>query len=102
MKNVIELKWIEGGQKYVKQVNRQEILEKFQVLVKNYQDNNEISRKLTKIIPTAEEIRINEDYNSTQEIPCITYQINEVVGILKIRRHHKIVWGILHEYCQHD
>lgn len=102
MKNVITLKWVEKGQKHVKQANRQEMLEKFQMLVRDYQDNNEISIKLTKIIPTAKEIRINKDYNATQEIPCITYVINEAVGILKILRHHKIVWSVLHEYCKED
>ena len=102
MKNVITLRWIEKGQKHVKQVNRREMLEKFQMLVRDYQDNNEISIKLTKIIPTAKEIQINKDYNLTQEIPCITYLINEVTGILKILRHHKIVWSVLHEYCKED
>lgn len=102
MKNVITLKWVEKGQKHIKQVNRLEMLEKFKMLVKNYQDNNEISIKLTKIIPTAREIRINKDYNLTQEIPCITYSINEVTGILKILRHHKIVWSVLDRYCQED
>ena len=100
MKKVIVLKWVENGQRYVKEIDRQEMLEKFQKLVAEYQDNNEISRKLTKIIPTAQYIFIQKDYNETQEVPSISYKINEVVGILKILRHHKIVWGILTEYCQ--
>ena len=100
MKKVIVVKWIEDWQKHVKEIDRQEMLDKFRKLAEEYQDNNEISLKLIKIIPTAQWILIQKDHNNTQEVPSISYKINEVVGSLKILRHHKIVWSILDDYCQ--
>lgn len=101
MKETISLKWIRNGELGVCEVNRQEFLQRFQELVKNYPDNNEISQKLVKIIPHATQIKINYDINQTQDTPVITYRIhNDVLGILKILRHHKIVWNTLNEYCK--
>lgn len=95
----IRLKWISKGEKHEKMLNREEVMAVFEGLVKGFTDDNEISEKLLKIIPKAEWLKINQDHNDTQEIPCITYGLNGSVYVLKIIRYHKIVWSILNKYC---
>lgn len=97
-----KLKWIEQGKTYEKKLARFEVMTVFYGLYKGFAEDNEISEKLLKIIPDVEWIRINKDHNETQEIPCITYKANGAVGVMKIIRHHKIVWAILNKYCNKD
>ena len=103
MRETISFRWIKNGELGGREVSRVEMLSKFQELVKDYPDNNEIAIKMTEIIPKVTQIKINFDLNKSQDVPCIAYKVdNEVVGILKILRHHKIVWGILNKYCQEE
>ena len=51
------------------------------------------------VIPYADKIFIDKDYNDTQDIPMIIYEIDRKKNVLKIIRYHKIVWAILDKYC---
>lgn len=97
-----KLKWIEQGEAYEKELVRLEVMAVFYGLYKGFAEDNEISEKLVKILPDVEWIKINKDHNETQEVPCITYKANDIVGVMKIIRHHKIVWTILNTYCTKD
>ena len=61
--------------------------------------DNEISKKLTEIIPQVDKIFINNDINETQDVPCIAYCTDGEEQLIKIKRRHKIVWSILNKYC---
>lgn len=97
--NQIKLKWISKGEKHEKMLNREEVLAVFQGLVKGFVEDNEISEKMVKILPEVDWLKIDQDHNDTQEIPCLIYSVNGSIGILKIIRYHKIVWSILNKYC---
>ncbi len=98
----IKLKWIEKGKLYEKELGRAELMSLFYGLCQGFAEDNEISKKLLNLIPDVEWIKINKDHNETQEVPCITYKVNDTVGVMKIIRHHKIVWAILNKYCTQD
>lgn len=95
----IKLKWTANGEKHEKMLNREEVLAVFQGLVKGFVEDNEISEKMVKILPEVDWLKIDQDHNDTQEIPCLVYGVNGSIGILKIIRYHKIVWSILNKYC---
>ncbi len=97
--DTIILKWVEKGKKHQVLLNREKMLMVFEGIALGFSDDNEISKKLIEIIPVAEEIKINKDLNSTQDVPCITYKVNGQRGMIKIIRYHKIVWAILDRYC---
>ena len=101
MKETITMRWTRDGKHGEREINRQEFWSKFKQLVKGYPDNNEISKQMCLLIPDLEQIRIDLDFNQSQDVPCITYKIhNGILGFLRILRHHKIVWNTLHEYCK--
>ena len=102
MKNTrIDFQWTQGGKTHNKLIERDKIYAIFKGLSEGYRgDNNEISAKMIKdIIPYVDVIYIDRDYNDNQDIPFISYKIDMKVTILKINRHHKIVWSILDRYC---
>ena len=95
----IIFRWKRGGQEYARLIDRREMLVVFEGLVKGFSNDNEISEKLVSVIPILDEIKINVDFNATQEIPSIVYVIDGKVYVLKIIRYHKIVWAIFNKYC---
>lgn len=96
----IDFQWIEKGKEHHKLLNRQDLYVVFEGLAKGFEDDNEISKVFIKrIIPYADKIIIDKDYNSTQTIPFIVYQKGDIKNVLKIIRYHKIVWAILNKYC---
>lgn len=98
MKETIRFTWLQQGRKHEKTVKREAVLSAFKGLVVGFEGDNEISLKLTEIIPYADEIHINKDYNATQDVPSICCKIDGEKECLKIMRHHKIVWSILEKY----
>ncbi len=95
----IIFRWKKGGRDYERMIDRREMLVVFEGLVKGFSNDNEISEKLVSVIPILDEIKINVDFNATQEIPSIVYVIDGKVYVLKIIRYHKIVWAIFNKYC---
>ena len=93
--------WRENGKDYQKEVNRKDFYAMFDGLAKGFDkmSDNEISKKLIKIIPDVDEIFVNKDYNETQEIPSIVCHKNGDVQLMKIRRRNDIIWSILNKYC---
>lgn len=101
-KEMFTMKWIEDGKEHEKELVRLNVMFAFKGLYHGFTDDHEISDKLLKILPDVKWIKINFDHNETQEVPCLTYQVNDTVGVLKIIRYHKIVWTILRKYCTED
>ena len=99
MENNIRLEYIVGKRKYIGEINRQEFLGNMQYLQEAFPDNNEIATKLISLTPDMLIIRINQDVNDTQDIPCIWYETANGQDILKILRYHSIIWGFLNRYC---
>ena len=102
MKNTaIIYSWRENGNDYQKEISREDFYAMFDGLAKGFEKigDNEISKKLVKIIPEADKIFIDKDINETQDVPSIEYYTNGDVQLIKIMRRHKIVWSILDKYC---
>lgn len=102
MKNTrIDFQWKEGGKKHSRKLDRQKLYSIFKGLAEGYAgDDNEISTKMVnEIIPYADKISINRDYNETQDTPMISYKTDRSTKVLKIKRCHKIIWAILDRYC---
>ncbi len=102
MKNTaIIYAWRKDGKDYQKEVNRVDFYSMFDGLAKGFEKigDNEISKKLTEIIPQVDKIFINNDINETQDVPCIAYCTDGEEQLIKIKRRHKIVWSILNKYC---
>lgn len=102
MKNTdIIFEWIENGRKHETEVSRESFYAMFDGLAKGFEKigDNEISKKLVKIIPEADKIFINKDINETQDVPSIAYSTNGDVKLIKIMRRHEIVWAIFDKYC---
>lgn len=102
MKNTrIDFQWIAGGKEHNKILDRQKMYSIFNGLAEGYaEDENEISTTMVNdVIPYADKISINRDYNETQDIPMISYEIARKTKVLKIKRYHKIIWAILDRYC---
>ena len=96
----IELTWVHEGKKYMKELVREDFYAIFSGLVAGFRDDNVISQKMIQdIIPHADKIFINKDFNETQNIPTLVYFIGDEKNIFKIMRYHKIVWSILDKLC---
>ena len=96
----IKLTWVQAGKKYEKELNREDLYAVFCGLAAGFRDDNTISQNMIQdIIPYADEIFINKDFNETQNVPTIVYFIDDDKSILKIMRYHKIVWSILDKLC---
>ena len=93
--------WIENGKEHQKEISREDFYAMFDGLAKGFEKlrDNEISKKLIKIIPEVDKIFINKDNNETQDVPSIAYCTNGDRKLLKIMRRHEIVWSMLNKYC---
>lgn len=93
--------WKENGKDYQKEISREHFYAMFDGLEKGFKElkDNEISKKMCKVIPEVDKIFINKDHNETQDIPFVICYINNTMDIIKIMRRHKIVWSILDKYC---
>ena len=93
--------WIENGKEHQKEISREDFYAMFDGLTKGFEKlgDNEISKKLIKIIPEVDKIFINKDNNETQDVPSIAYYTNGDRKLLKIMRRHEIVWSMLNKYC---
>lgn len=100
-KDLIKLKYVEGKKVYEGTINRQEFLNHMNYLVEEFPDNNEIAKKLVRLIPEMNHILINKDMNDTQDVPFVYYKLDgsSEGHILKILRFHSIIWGFFERYC---
>ena len=99
-KETINLQWIEKEKRYEKEISRQDIIDIMKSLKNGFDENNEISKKLCEILPNTVSITLNKDRNEQLDIPMISLKVGENTYVLEIRRNHKIIWGILNEYCK--
>lgn len=102
MSKQIKILWTKNKKERQTIVEEESMMHVFQGIVKGFENDNEISKKLVnEIIPKVKEIQINYDFNETQDVPviyCIMENQKEIT-VLKIKRYHKIVWSILDKYC---
>ena len=96
----ILLKWKNKGKEYEKEIDRQALLDVMSSIAKAFDNDNQISKKLCEIIPVTEWISINKEMNETREIPFIECMVAGKLEIIKIIRHHKIIWSILDGYTR--
>lgn len=98
----IIFEWKEKGKRCLRTVEREEMYSYFSNLIKEYPYDNEISKALVRIIPDVYMICIDFDQNKNLEVPFITYKMKRAgeKDILKIIRHHKIVWAKLESYTK--
>ena len=94
----VTLRWVRKSKRYFKEMPKQEMLVVFEGLAKGFSDDNEMSVKLIEIIRNADMLSLNKDIMQSQDTPFITYNIDGVVEVLRIRRRHKIVWSILDRF----
>ncbi len=66
---------------------------------KAFDDDNQISTALTKVIPKTNSITINKDRNEQKDIPTIYYEVGGCEKAIDIIRYHKVIWAILNRYC---
>lgn len=100
MNEPIIAKSIKKGKLYKTEVDREKFLKIMESIRDGFQEDNEISTIFCKIIPEISEILINEDRNKNLDVPFVTYEIGGEKKVLKIIRHHKIIWAILNVYCE--
>ena len=100
MKSEIILEYREHGKEYTGQIPRDKFFEQMKKLEKEHPYNNRFSKALVKLIPEMVCMTIDNDFNETQDVPIVQYQQNEgKTEVLKIYRTHRIIWSILHQYC---
>ena len=99
-KETINLQWIEKEKMYEREISRQYIIDIMKSLKNGFDENNEISKKMCEVLPKTVSIMINKDRNEQLDIPMISLKVGENTYVLEIRRNHKIIWGILNEYCK--
>ena len=96
----IKFSWVKSGYMHQKEIDRKAMFDVFDGVRKGFEGDNRISRALVEdIIPNADSIFINKDFNDTQTEPSISYKIDGKSKLLKIIRYHKIVWAIFDKYC---
>lgn len=93
----IILKWKRNNKFYKKEMKREEIMATFEGLIKGFSNNNEVSKKLSEIIPVTHQIKINWD--NTAEINQLYYIVDEKEKGIPIINAHCIVWAVLNGYC---
>ena len=59
MNTELTLTWKKEGKIFKKEIERLKMIAPFEKLIKEFKNNNEISKKLVKVIPVATEIHIN-------------------------------------------
>lgn len=81
---------------------KDEIKQHMAYLTIAFASNNDIAKKMLNIIPDCIWMKIDNDFNMTQDVPVLLYQteVDGKIQVLKIRRNHKIIWGFLEYYCQ--
>ena len=86
MKKTIEFKYVKNGKTYTGIIDRSELLDKMSKLTSWYPDCNTNAKKLCKLIPDIDCIKINQDTIDTQDVPFIEYTTNSEPqpNILKI------------------
>ena len=99
-KETINLQWIEKEKMYEREISRKYIIDIMKSLKNGFDENNEISKKMCEVLPKTVSIMINKDRNEQLDIPMISLKVGENTYVLEIRRNHKIIWGILNEYCK--
>lgn len=102
MENPIVFSWREGnGDWKVKLVDREKFVNLITSIRDGFTDNNEVSSRLSEILPEVVMIRIDKKRNAENPespmVECFTY---EKVKIIKIPNIHTIMWGILNEYTK--
>lgn len=98
MKNSkIFMERISEGKRFQNAVDRNETIKYFTWLKEQFPNDNEISKKLLTILYEVDCIYINDDENANHDVPFIEVVTNEEKNIIKIIRHHKIVWTKLRE-----
>ena len=98
-KEPIILKWIEKGKVGEKEIDRQAMYDIMLAIKQGFDDDNEISSIMVEYIPKLITIEINKDRNEQLEVPMICCINEDAVKVVKIIRHHKIIWSILNKYC---
>ena len=93
----ILLKWKRQNKYYKKEMKREEMMATFEGLIKGFSNNNEVSKKLSEIIPVTPQIKINWD--NTAEINQLYYLVDEEEKGIPIINAHSIVWAVLNGYC---
>ena len=101
MKNdFIIFSWTEGHKQHIKEIDRENFFNVMDSIRKNFVDNNSISTILCGIIPELVAISINKDRNQELDVPFIQIETKDAIDVVKILRHHKIIWSIFNEYCK--
>ena len=92
--------WKKEGKTFKKEIERRKMIAPFENLIKEFKNNNEISKKLVKVIPVATEIHINWD--CTADVNRVYYTIEGVTKSIPIIGAHSIVWTKLKELCTEE
>lgn len=98
-KEPIILKWIEKCKTYEKEIDRQSMYDIMLAIRQGFNEDNQISSIMVEYIPKLITIEINKDRNEQLEVPMICCINEDAVKVIKIIRHHKIIWEILNKYC---
>jgi len=96
----ILLQWIENGDFHKKEISRQNIIDIMQSLKNGFDENNFVSTQMCEVLPKTISIHINKDRNKELDVPTIICQMPNGYKGIDIMRNHKIIWGILNEYCK--
>ena len=98
--NKIILSWKKDNEAYTKELEKRCLMDTFKGLVEGFGNNNEISKKLLKVIPEADDLYINWD--CTADVNRVYYSINGKIASIPIINAHSVVWAVLNKYCQQD
>lgn len=96
----INLQWIEQGEFHKKKISRDGIINIMKSLKNGFDENNCVSTQLCETLPKTISIHINKDRNKELDVPKIICQMSDGCKGIDIMRNHKIIWGILDEYCK--
>lgn len=84
-------------------VEREKMLKLFKEISNNFSNNNEISKQLVETIPSLKAIEIDRVRNAQCDVPFINCEMNDGTSkVIRILRWHKIIWGILDEFCREE
>lgn len=86
-----------------KKVERERMLKLFEEISNSFSNNNEISKQLVETIPSLKAIEIDRVRNAQCDVPFINCEMNDGTSkVIRILRWHKIIWGILDEFCREE
>lgn len=91
---------IENKELRVTRKSKEEVVTIMKTIRDCYSDNNQISTKLSEILPETYIISVNKDRNDDLVEPliiCETLKETIPVGIIN---HHKIIWAHLNNWCE--